>query len=176
MRSPVVCIHQKRQRGAAMVEFILAGIASMTLMISTVHVALAMWNYHTLAYAVHETNRYIASHGRDCSLGGNTCTITVGNVVTKLTGNAIGLLPANLNLTLTSASGTVHTCSPVSNCNSDATQWPPVANFDNMPPNNTTVKASYTFNLPIVALWYSIAGKRISSITMTSQSQIPMLF
>lgn len=167
---------RKHQHGSALVEFVLAGIASAALMISTVQVAIAMWNYHTLAYATHETNRYIASHGRDCSLGGNTCTITVATIASKLTSSAIGLIPANMNLTLTSASGTVHSCAPVSNCSSDTTQWPPVANFDNMPPNNTTVQVSYSMNSAIVALWYGIAGSRISSITLTSQSQIPMLF
>ena len=169
-------IHGKGERGGAMVEFVLAGVASAALMISTAQIALAMWNYHTLAYAVHETNRYIASHGRDCSLGGNSCAITVGNIVSKLTANAVGLLPANINMTLTSASGNTYNCNPISNCSSDTTLWPPATNFDNMPPNNTTVQASYSVYSAIVALWYGWRGQRISSISLTAQSQIPMLF
>src|SRR5262249_5487382 len=74
--------HSKR-RGVAMVEFALAGIASATLLISTVQLSIAMWNYHTLAYATHETNRYISVHGRSCTQGGNTCSINVGNIATR---------------------------------------------------------------------------------------------
>lgn len=159
-----------------MVEFVFAGIAAAVMMICCVQISYSMWNYHTLAYAVHEANRYIASHGRDCSLGGNACTITVANIVSKLEASGIGLTPANLNLTLTSASGTVKSCAPVTNCTSDSTQWPPVANLDNDPPNLTTVLASYTYNSAFVGLWYGTSGRRIGSITMTSQSQIPMLF
>ena len=40
-----------------MVEFVFAGIAAATLMICTVQVSISMWNYHTLAYAVHEANQ-----------------------------------------------------------------------------------------------------------------------
>lgn len=167
-----------------MIEFVLAGIASFVLMLTTFNLAYAMWNYHTLAYAVHETNRYIASHGRDCELGGNTCTITVANVVSKLQANGIGLTPANLTVTLTPNSGSSNavSCSPVTNCSSNATQWPPTSNLDNMatqppnPPTYTTVKATYTFKTPLIALWYGWSGRTINTVTLTSQSQIPILF
>ena len=168
--------HRDDEQGSAMLEFILAGIASAALIIGTLQIGIAMWNYHTLSYAVHETNRYIVVHGRDCALGGNTCTINVGNIVTKLTGNAVGLLQANTIMTLTSNSGTVYTCSPISSCSSDSTQWPPVANFDNMVGNYSTIKGSYTFKTPLVALWYGWKGMRIGSITLASQSKLQMLF
>jgi hypothetical protein len=167
-----------------MVEFVFAGIASAVLMLSTVQVAIAMWNYHTLAYAVHETNRYISSHGRDCELGGNSCTITVATVVSKLETNAIGLAPANISLTLTpnSGSGDAVTCNPITTCSSSSTQWPPITSMDNwatQPPSSptySTIKATYTFNSAIVALWFGWKGKNITSVTLTSQSQVPMLF
>src|SRR5262245_631600 len=41
---------KKRQSGSAMIEFVLAGVASATMLISTVTLCYAMWNYHTLAY------------------------------------------------------------------------------------------------------------------------------
>src|ERR1041385_2115914 len=124
---------KRRQRGAAMVEFTIAGVAALTLMVSTVQIGLGMWNYHTLAYAVHETNRYISTHGRNCSLGGNTCTITVADIANKMINNGVGLPSGSVIMTLTSNSGTVYTCNPVSSCTSDSTQWPPIAHLDNYP-------------------------------------------
>lgn len=176
--------HRKRERGATMIEFVMAGIASFVLFMTTFNLAYAMWNYHTLAYAVHETNRYIASHGRNCQLGGNACTITVANIVSRLESNGIGLAPANLKLVLTPNSGSSNavTCNPITACASSSTQWPPTTNLDNMatqppnPPTYTTVQASYTFNAPLVALWYGWSGRNITSVTLTSQSQVPMLF
>jgi Tfp pilus assembly protein PilW len=35
---------KRRQRGAAMVEFTIAGVAALTLMVSTVQIGLGMWN------------------------------------------------------------------------------------------------------------------------------------
>src|SRR5947209_14120200 len=99
----------RQQRGSAMLEFVLAGIASATLIISIVQLGLAMWNYHTLTYAVHETNRYIASHGRSCTTGGNSCSITVGDIANKLHSYTVGIPDTNLSMTLTAQSGTVHT-------------------------------------------------------------------
>src|SRR5205807_7498669 len=94
---------KKRQRGSAIIEFAIAGSAACTLMISTVQLGIAMWNYHTLAYATHETNRYNAAHGRSCTTGGNGCAITVGNIATKFKSYATGIPDSKINMTLTTA-------------------------------------------------------------------------
>jgi Flp pilus assembly protein TadG len=167
---------KRRQRGAAMVEFTIAGVAALTLMVSTVQIGLGMWNYHTLAYAVHETNRYISTHGRNCSLGGNTCTITVADIANKMINNGVGLPSGSVIMTLTSNSGTVYTCNPVSSCTSDSTQWPPIAHLDNYTGKYSQVTSTYTFNSAAVAMWYGWRGQRISSITLKSTSKIKMLF
>lgn len=168
--------HRSRRRGAAMVEFALAGIASATLLISTVQLSLAMWNYHTVAYATHEANRYISVHGRSCTQGGNACSITVGNVATKFKTLAIGIPADSVTLTLTSQSGTVYTCNPLSSCLNDATQWPPVAHMDNAPGRFTTVRAAYTRNSGIVMIWPGSSPTQIGRITMPSESKIVMQF
>jgi hypothetical protein len=167
---------RNRQRGSALVELTIAGIAGITLMISTVQLALAMWNYHTMAEAIHETNRYVASHGRSCTTGGNNCAITVGDIATRLKNLAIGISDSNLNLTLTSQNGVVKFCNPISTCESDSTQWPPATNLDNTPGNNTKLTATLTVHSAIVALWYGSSGTRISSITFKSISIMPIVF
>lgn len=164
------------RRGSALVEFTMAGIASAVLMISTVQISLTMWNYHTLAYAAHEANRYVIVHGRDCMLGGNSCTITVANIVSKFEANGIGLAPANVNLTLTSESGTTHACNPISSCSGDATQWPPNSGFDNARGKYSTINAKYTMNTGILGIWFGTSGAQTGSIALTSQSKLQMLF
>jgi hypothetical protein len=159
-----------------MVEFVLVGIAGTTLLVSTVQLGMAMWNYHTIAEAVHETNRYIASHGRGCTTGGNLCSITVGDIATKLKTLAVGIPDSTINMTLTSASGTTVTCNPISTCESDSTQWPPAANLDNSAGTYSTLTASVTVQSAIVALWYGTSGQRISSITLPSTSKVRIVF
>jgi len=41
---------------------------------------------------------------------------------------------------------------------------------------NVTLNASTTLQSMIVALWYGWSGQRISTITLRSTSQIPILF
>ncbi len=167
----------KRRRGAAMIEFTLAGIAGITMLIATVQLSMAMWNYHTLAYATHETNRYISVHGRSCSQGGNHCTITVGDIATLFKTLAVGIPPGSATLTLTSNGGVVYTCNPVNTCLTDTTQWPPVAHMDNAPGRFTTVNATYNFNSAIAVIW---PGAGVSStagtITLPSTSKIIIQF
>ena len=159
-----------------MVEFVIVGIAGITLMVSTVQMALAMWNYHTLASAVHETNRYISSHGRSCTTGGNACGITVGQIAAKLKSYAIGMPDTNINMTLTPETSTAYPCNPLSSCANDPTLWPPATNLDNAPGNYTTLTASLTVRSAIVALWYGVSGQRIDSITLRSTSRILIVF
>jgi hypothetical protein len=135
-----------------------------------------MWNYHTIAEAVHETNRFIASHGRGCVTGGNNCGITVGDIATKLKTLAVGIPDSTINMTLTSASGTTVVCNPLSASESDTTPWPPTANLDNSAGNYSTLTASVTVQSAIVALWYGTSGQRISSITLPSTSKVRIVF
>jgi hypothetical protein len=165
-----------RQRGSAMVEFAIGGIAAVTLLISTVQLGLVMWNYHTLAHAVHETNRFVASHGRSCTMGGNNCAITVGDIATKLKYYAIGLPDSGVTMTLTSQSGTAVTCSPLASCLTSSTQWPPVAHFDNNPGNTTKITARIGLAPAIIAMWYGTRPTAISSVTLPATSEIPIVF
>jgi Flp pilus assembly protein TadG len=167
---------RRKQKGSGIVEFAIAGIAGVTLITSIVQLGLAMWNYHTLAYAVHETNRYIASHGRSCTTGGNNCAITVANIASKLKSYAIGIPDDRMSMTLTSQSGTVHTCDTVSSCTADNTQWPPVQHFDNNPGNYTMITAKTTLHVAIITMWFGATGKTRSTLTLPASSKIKIVF
>jgi len=169
---------RRRQRGVALIEFSIAGIACVTLMVCLVQLGIAMWDHHSLAYAVHETNRYVSTHGRSCLTGGNGCGIYVSDVVSKLESYAVGIPASNINMTLTSSSGnTVINCNPITTCaSSTSTQWPPTSNQDNWVGQNITLTASTTLRSMIVAMCYGWSGERISSVTLRTTSKIKIIF
>src|SRR5258707_9069254 len=97
---------RKRQRGGAtLVEFVLVGIPAIFIVISTVELSRGMWNYHTLCRAVNEGARLASIRGEGCTKAGNTCSVTVGTIATTIATAAVGLPPANFNVTLTTDSG-----------------------------------------------------------------------
>jgi len=157
-----------------MVEFTLAGIAGVTILISTIQLGLAMWNYHSLAEAVHETNRYAASHGRTCMA--NHCTITVGDIVTKFQNQAVGLPADSVNMTLSSETGVVVPCNPISSCSGSSTMWPPSDHFDNAPGRYITMTATLNVRSAMVLVWAGVSGQRISAIGLPSKSSMPIVF
>src|SRR5690242_12689722 len=122
---------RRGRRGSILVEFTLAGIASILLLISTFSLAMAMWNYHTLAYAVHEGTRYVSVKGKNCILPGNTCAVSVGTIAQKIGNLGIGLPAGTVSVTLTTDSGVATSCAPLTSCYSNATIWPPSSNDDN---------------------------------------------
>jgi Flp pilus assembly protein TadG len=174
MRPPIR--NRKRRRGSAIVEFTLAGIAGVMLLMSTVQISLVLWNYHTLAYAVHETNRYIASHGRSCTTGGNACAITVGQIATKFSDYAMGIPGSDVSLLLTAQSGAAFDCTPLSNYKTDTTQWPPVPHSDNYPGRSTTVTAKVTLHPAILMIWFGATSTGAGTITLPATSNIPIVF
>src|SRR4051794_38122238 len=116
-------MRKRRQRGTGMIEFTLAGVAAIFLLIGTFHMAMGMWNYHMLASAVHETTRFAAVKGVNCTKPGNSCSATVGMIAQRLASQAIGVPGTSMIATFTTDSGVATSCSPLSNCFSDATVW-----------------------------------------------------
>src|ERR1043166_5178834 len=142
-----------RQRGAGILEFTLAGIPLICLMISVVETSRGMWNYHTLARAVNQTARLASVRGQGCATNGNSCRVMVGTLTRTLVMQAIGLPQSDLNVTLVTDSGAVTTCNPVSSCTSNTTYWPPSANSDYSTGKTVTVTAQYTFRSALAMFW-----------------------
>lgn len=156
-----------------MLEFALLGVVVIFLTMSVFEGSLMMWQYHTLAEAVQVGARYISAHGVDCTENGNSCTITVGNVASYIAQQAVGLNPAVLNVTLTSASGSVP-CDPLNSCNTSTTVFPPSS--DNAVGSNVKVTATYTMNNPIVMFWPGVSTKSIGSLTLGATSTQRIMF
>jgi Flp pilus assembly protein TadG len=164
------------RRGVAIVEFTLAGIALIFLTICTFHLSIAMWNYHTLTNAVHETTRYTSVKGVNCTKPGNTCKVTVGNITTKLSKLGIGLQKAHLNVTLTTDSGAQTSCAPISNCLTSSTVWPPGTNTDNAVGKKITISAIYQYKSPMLFFWPGNKAQKFGQVWLPANSTQTILF
>lgn len=143
-----------QRRGNTLIEFTLVGIPLLFLLISIFEMSRGMWIYHTLAYAVKEGTRYAAVHGINCQTSPNTCTIAVRDVVAKIRDSGVGLLPGDLNVTLTTQSGAQVTCSPINaSCLTNANQWPPSSNGDNQVGKQITITATCPFRSMLAMFW-----------------------
>jgi Flp pilus assembly protein TadG len=157
----------REPRGSSLIEFTLVAIPLIFVLISTVEIARGMWAYHTLANAVRGAGRYAVVHGSDCSAGENTCSVTVGQVVTSFIASGTGL-PTNssdLPLTLTSSSGSV-ACNPVNSCSGNATAWPPAAAAT--PGASITISAKYHFRSAWAMMTPGTAGSVMISPNLSA--------
>jgi hypothetical protein len=159
-----------------MLEFALAGIASITMLITTVQLSLGLWNYHTLAYAVHEATRFVVSHGRGCITGTNSCGITIGDIANRIIQDSIGVPAGSLNVTLTTDSGAVTNCNPITTCTSNATRWPPTINLDNTSGKKVTITATYTYRHSMLIMWAGSSGQKFSAFTFPATSTQTIVF
>ena len=166
----------RRCRGSAMVEFALAGVASTVMMVGTVAVAYGMWNYHTLAYAIHETTRYAAVHGKGCTNPGSSCSITVGNIANRIASMAIGVPAGSMKVTLTTDSGAETTCNPLTSCSSNGTVWPPATNSDNRLGKQITISASYVYSSPLLFFWPGVGAQQFGTIVFPASSKQTIIF
>ncbi len=165
-----------RERGAAVIEFALAGIAAVMVLMSTFHLSLIMWNYHTLANAVTMGAQLASVRGRGCTVNGRTCSITVGDLAERIAGEAVGIPSGSLEVVLTTQSGQNRTCNPLSSCFSDDTIWPPSAANDNVPGADVTVTARYRAPFPILMLWPGQAGVSGGSFVLPARSTQRIVF
>lgn len=166
----------RSQRGASLLEFTLAGIPVIFLVISTVQMALGMWNYYSLARAVNQTARFASLRGSDCSSGTNSCGTTVGALTTMLTNEAIGIPSSSLTVTLVTDSGVVTTCDPVTNCTSNGTAWPPSTHDDNSRGKKVTITAKYPFHSALAMFWPGAGSSQIGTVYFPASSTQLILF
>jgi Flp pilus assembly protein TadG len=154
------------RRGNALVEFAFVGVPMILLTVSTVSIALEMWQYSSLSYATEATARYVTTHGADCSQNGNSCTITVGNVATYFANQALGIGGSQVTLYLTDNSGTTTCSPPFTSCETSSTTFP--ASSANSVGSNITIKATFPVNSPMAMFWIS-SGSYTLGATSTQQ-------
>jgi Flp pilus assembly protein TadG len=162
---------ERHEKGSTLIEFTLVGIPLLLIFISLIEICIAMWNYHTLAYAVREGARYASTKGQGCTYGGNTCSVTVGAIAQQIATAGTGLVPGQLNIDLISAAGDFP-CHPLSNCLSDSTIWPPSSSSANVPGSSISVSGSYSVQTGVVMMFFPGTGaSQLSSVTLPASSQ-----
>ena len=166
----------RHSRGSAVIEFTLAGLASTILLISTFQLAVAMWNYHTLDYAVHDGTRYSAMKGAGCTQPGNSCSVTVGAIAHRFAAVGIGVPADKVVVTLTTDSGTSTVCSPLNSCFSNATVWPPAANTDNHVGKRITIAAKYRYQSALLFFWPGQTSQNYGAVWLPASSTQSIVF
>jgi hypothetical protein len=156
------------KRGSALVEFTLAGLPAIFMLISTFEMARGMWVYHGLAHAAKTGARFAVVRGRGCGQQGNACATTVSGVARRIEHAAVGLPPDRFDVALDSGAGTVN-CRPLSACFGDPTPWPPAG--ANAPGMDVRVSASHRFRSAMVLFWPGAGTARIGVITLAAEAR-----
>lgn len=159
-----------------MVEFALAGVAAIFLLICTFHLSMGMWNYHTISNAVHETTRFLAVKGLNCTKPGYSCATNVGAIATRFKYHAVGIPADEVSLTLTTHSGASTPCSPLNTCLANTTTWPPATNQDNYIGKRVTVSATYRFRSPLLFFWPGNGAVKFGEIWFPASSTSTIVF
>ena len=149
------------RRANSTLEFTLVGIPLIFTLISVEEISRGMWIYTTLASTVARTARYISVRGKDCAC------LTLGQIATQITQTGTGLDAAQLQLTLTGASGST-SCNPLNTCSSSATAWPSAS--DGTPGNNIQLKAVLPFKSALVMFWPGVQPTSIGTVNLNATS------
>lgn len=156
---------KRGEAGNTIVEFTLIGIPLIFVLISTFEMARGMWIYHTMAYAMKEATRFAAVKGQNCSVPPNACSTTVDRIAQEISASALGLIPGELNVTLSSPNATI-TCNPLSSCAGNATVWPTDA-----PGADVQVTGIYPFRSALSMLWPGSPGVVFGTVQFSAYSK-----
>ena len=152
----------KKSRGNALLEFTLFGIPVIFVLISIFEIARGMWIYHTVAHAVRQGTRFVIVHGQNCATLPNACQKTVAQIAAVIRDAGVGLVPDDLTVTMSNASGTTvfNSVGPalLSAHLTNTTPWP--AGSGSAPGNDIVITARYPFR-SAVALFWPGAGRPI---------------
>ena len=167
-------IRRRGQRGSAMVEFVLTGIPMVFIWISVVQMALGMWHYHTLQYAVKAAGAFVSRRGASWVNSGNPQP-RIADAAAVLAYSAIGMPTSSISVTFTPESGSATTCT-LNNCLTNTTVFPPLAASG--VGSQFTIKANYQFNsaMAMVAPGGSGGAVRFKSANLPAFTRQVILF
>ena len=162
---------RERRQGSQILEFTLAAIPLIFLLIGIFGVGIGMWGYHSIAAGVKNAARIASVRGAGCA--GQPCATTIRYYARMMLASGV---PLASTVTFTSAGGS-QTCDPLSHCvDGDADDdivWPSLPGTT--AGSDITISATLPFQalLPMV----TIAGTAtIGSGTFGATSQQMVLF
>jgi hypothetical protein len=139
------------------------------MLICLFEISRGLWAHHTLAYAVREGTRYAAMHGADCTANGNSCTVTIGNIVTYMQNAGGGFDPNNTTLTFTPQSGSAisDTMTNLATGTYSSTQFPP----SSASAQGNTVQISSKYKFTTVLAMLSLGSSAPGAFYLTASSK-----
>jgi Flp pilus assembly protein TadG len=161
----------RNRNGNTAIEFTLVAIPLLFVQFSLVEMCRAMWDYHSLAEAVKVASRTASTRGAGCA--GQACALTVDSVAHQIAAYAVGMPSSTLNISLTSAAGTLN-CYPLNTCFGNEAVWPPAGG--NTVGSDIVISGNYTFTSTLSMFVPGKGSTRFSSVTFTAQSRQPLLF
>ena len=173
---------RSRRRGSAILEFAVVGIALLFIWICIAQMAIGMWRYHTLQYAVKMASAYMATHGVDCGQSGNSCSITIANAAQVLQNAAVGIPPSTISVTFTpylsdhvTAAGSPYpvTCT-LNNCLTNTTAYPPSGYGS--PGCDIRIQATYTFQSALALVVPGGGSTSFGTYSFMSDTQQTVMF
>jgi hypothetical protein len=91
---------RRKEGGSAMVEFTMTGVPLLFIWISIVQMAMGMWNYHTLQYAIKQAGAYVSMHGSATGYcKSNNCRVEDAAAI--MAQYAVGMPPSAITMTFT---------------------------------------------------------------------------
>ncbi|HEY9527094.1 MAG TPA: TadE/TadG family type IV pilus assembly protein [Anaerolineales bacterium] len=153
------------QKGSAMIEFMMVGIPLIFVLISIFEISRGMWIYVTLAHAVREATRYALVHGNTCTETPNTCAVTVSQIAGRIENAGVGLLPAQLTVTMASGNRTIGPAS-LQSLLANTTYFPTGCQCTTRDPGGepgepVTITATYPFQSAITMFWPGVPPQPI---------------
>jgi Flp pilus assembly protein TadG len=171
--------NRRRQKGNSLLEFTLVGIPLIFVWISIVQMAIGMWHYHSLQYAVKMAGAYASVHGASCSRPGNSCAIQIKDAAAVLQRSSPGAA-ASTSVTFrtympdhATASPTVVTCT-LSDCLTNMTPWPPTGWGE--PGYEIDIKAVYTYSSGLAMFIPGSGSVRFGVYNLSASTRQPIVF
>ena len=146
---------RNNQRGSALLEFAFTGVPLIFIWVSTVQMAIGMWQYDSLQYSVKQVGNFLANHGSDCG-GTNSCTTSIQGLAGQMKTYAFAVPPSSIYMTFNSVASDHKTVStavsclltnsttPSSGCDQNTTAWPPSSN--NTPGSDFEIQAAFQWS------------------------------
>lgn len=162
------------RRGNTAIEFVMAGIPMIFIIISIVEISRGMWIYETLEHSVTSVTRHLVVRGYDCVTYVSNCALTVGGYALDLSNTANGLDPGQMTATFTSASSATVICRPLNSCFSNGNPWPPAG--DNGRNKDVWVSATFPFQSALGMLFFGSPAVQFGTITLSAKNHQQILF
>ncbi len=172
---------KNRRRGSAILEFTLAGLPMLFMLVATFELARGMWVYHTVSGAAREGAHYATRHANQCTQHGNTCAATLQSIGQAITQFGMGVIPADTVVILSGSSAPTIGPIGLDSMLTSTQYWPTISATQPSYPGgkigeDLQVEIRYRFQSAIVVFFPGSADARIPTFWMSAASREAIQF